>query len=235
MLSELSEEDELYKNYIKDKKVLFVGPAPTLIGEGFGNKYDNDYDIVIRSNGAIFLLGCEKYKDDYGSRCDVLYSNVQFAREMKPFPLREWNKAYSLKFLNMKTGGIASQHGIIIRKLSALIGELHKIIEGILMGPIIITDIIRQHPASLFVTGMNFYINKPRVFIPGDYREYVKGYLPYKITTKADIVNRGKIDPHNMKSNTSYLYNLWKAGKIEVDNYMQELMPKIVEDTNETH
>lgn len=56
-------------NYFKDKEVAFIGPAPTLLGKGLGEKIDS-YDLVCR---ASHNLCYEEQKKDYGSRCNVLF------------------------------------------------------------------------------------------------------------------------------------------------------------------
>lgn len=56
-------------NYFKDKEVAYIGPAPTLLGTGLGEKI-NSYDLVCRSSHN---LCHEEQKKDYGNRCNVLF------------------------------------------------------------------------------------------------------------------------------------------------------------------
>ena len=55
------------ENYLKDKTVAFVGPAPYLKNLGKGNLIDS-YDIVVRIQHGI------ENKEDYGSRSDIIQS-----------------------------------------------------------------------------------------------------------------------------------------------------------------
>ncbi len=56
-------------NMFKDKEIAYIGPSPTLLGKGFGEKI-NQHDLVCRSSHN---LCHEDQKKDYGSRCDVLF------------------------------------------------------------------------------------------------------------------------------------------------------------------
>jgi len=62
-----NKRDEELNNYLKNKKVAFVGPAPYLNGQGKGKLIDS-YDVVVRIQHDI------KNKDDYGSRSDIIQS-----------------------------------------------------------------------------------------------------------------------------------------------------------------
>lgn len=221
-----------YVKFMEGKKVVFVGPATTLMDTGSGPSLDADFDVIVRTNGSIFLLDDENFVKDYGTRCDVLYTNVQFHREMGPFPVKQWVADHNLQYLHMKNGSLSllNMYGkfVCTRTLKELIAEMHSTVPGLLMGPIIIEDVLRQNPASLHVTGMDFYMTKPLEFIPGDYREYYPNYLPEKIMTKADVANIGRVDPHDQYYNTKFIYDKWKEKKITVDNVMVEYMAEIM-------
>ena len=57
-----------YQAYIEGKRVILVGPAGYLQGQGKGN-YINSFDVVVRVNHGIFV----ESRKDYGNRTDVLY------------------------------------------------------------------------------------------------------------------------------------------------------------------
>ena len=218
-----------YANFIKDKRVILVGPAQSIRSKEWGEWIDS-FDIVVRTNGAIFLTDNEEYKKDYGGRCDVLYVNVQFHREISPFPLKEW-KDKGVQFLCFKGGSRLLQEKnphLHCRRISKNAMALNHRIEGTLYGPLIVQDLLDFGPKELYITGMDFYVTKPPVFIPGDYREYFPEYLPKKIRDKADIKNIGRIDPHGKASNTQFLYNLMQEGKLKADSITTFLMGKVV-------
>ena len=70
-----------YYNYLKDKRVIIVGPASYLLHQGRGAEIDN-YDIVVRVNHAIPI----DYPEDHGTRTDVLYHAMTItALNKEPF------------------------------------------------------------------------------------------------------------------------------------------------------
>jgi len=224
-----------FKKYIENKRVIFVGPAQSIVKKTKG-KFINSFEAVARTNGAIFLLDNRNYQLDYGSKCTILYTNVQFHRESGPFTdeqLMDWKRKYNLQFLCMKTCSQIhfDRYNKIIctRTIGDVIGELHKQIQGALMGPILLTDLANHNPKRLYFTGMDFYINKPDMFIPGDYREYFPGYMPDKIVKKADIANIGRVDPHDQYSNAKYLYDMCKKGILETDQEIINIMETILD------
>jgi len=60
--------DAEFENYVKDKRVIIVGPAGYLQGQQKGEWIDS-FDVVIRINHAVPVANTE----DYGKRTDVLY------------------------------------------------------------------------------------------------------------------------------------------------------------------
>jgi len=222
-----------YNKFLEGKKVAFIGPATTLMGSNSGRSLDIDFDVLVRTNGSIFLLDNESYQKDYGSRCDILYTNVQFHRETVPFPIQAWKDKHGLQYLNMKTGArmTINRYDKIIptRSVSHIIQQLQPLIPGLLMGPVVIADLLHQGVKSLYVTGFDFYYTKPIMFIPGDYREYYPNYLGDKIERKANIANIGKKDMHDQYCNTKYIYDLWYKDLIKVDATMEKIMPEIMQ------
>lgn len=60
-----------FHNYIKNKKVVVVGPAPSIIGSNQGEEIDS-YDIVVRINKALPIP--ENLKQDIGNKTNVLFN-----------------------------------------------------------------------------------------------------------------------------------------------------------------
>ena len=204
-----------YHDYLKDKRVIFVGPAPNLLNTNKGDWIDS-FDVVIRTNNWFYMIEeYPEYEYDYGTRCEVLYTNAQFAREADPFPLEDW-KSQGLKYLNMKKvthGGYCKT--VSTRPVGTLSAPL--VAQGIkspLMGAMLVYDSLQGHPKEFWLAGMDFYLSKPEVFIPNDWREYLPGYLPKKVQTWANVNNIGKKDRHDPSQNTQFFYNLWSKGDI---------------------
>lgn len=221
----------MYKDLIENKRVIFVGGCPNLVGKNQGEFIDN-FDVVVRTNGSIYLLEDEKYRKDYGSRCDVLYTNNQFYREMRPFPVKAWSMA-GLKYLCMKTckefdKREMSKH-LGARIIKRAIKEVNKKLKTALMGVYLFQDIINHNPKELFVTGIDFFISKKKVFEHDNYQEYLPNYLPDKIRNQGNRINIGKKeDGHNVKDNTKYIYDLWTSGKISMPGFISDIMIKII-------
>lgn len=62
--------DESYNEMLKDKRVIVVGPSPSLEGSGMGEWIDS-FDIVVRINKAFPIE--EGVESDIGSRTDIHY------------------------------------------------------------------------------------------------------------------------------------------------------------------
>ena len=68
-------KDKKYSNFLKNKKVIIIGPAQYLTTKsfnGFGEKIDNEFDVVVRLNRGMELI--EKYGSNIGTRTDVFYN-----------------------------------------------------------------------------------------------------------------------------------------------------------------
>jgi hypothetical protein len=175
---------------IKNKKVVFVGGCPNIMGKGKGELIDN-YDIVVRSNGGFPVQ--KHLIDDYGQRCDIWTVNNQFKRYM----LRH---DYDVQGPRKLTKG----------DLSPLFQEFSHI-EGLLMGPMIWTWILRQEPKELYITGIDFMLSKSTKYKPFDYPEYYDGYLPKEIQVEGNAVKEKNCNGHNILDNNKYILSLFKA------------------------
>lgn len=222
-----------FNDYIKGKKVIFVGPSPNMVGRRLGKWIDNEFDIVVRSNGSINLIDKIAFIEDYGRKCDILYTNVQFAREMKPMPVELWRKK-GITYLCMKNINSVwyDRYSKFIRviNLGDIVKEYNAKIHGLLFGVVIMEHLKRQKPKELWFTGMDFYKNKDFVFEPDNYnKEYYPGYLPDIVVKKANKANIGKIDNHDIVSNTSYFYNNYRKGDFKTNDFVVNIMEEILE------
>ena len=220
-----------YAEYIKGKRVCFVGACPNIVGMGKGKDIDK-YDIVVKTNGSVFLNSNEYY-NDYGKRIDVLYANVQFAREMKPLPVKDFRDC-GIEWLCFKTISDADmeQYGkhVKVRHIRKLIKAVHQQVHGALMGCFILTDLISLKPKELYITGVDFFASKKKVFEHDNYQEYLDDYLPPNIRAQGNAINIDKMDDgHSMMENTKYIYNLFQKYKnMKTDGFIYELMEDVV-------
>jgi hypothetical protein len=70
-----------FTNYLKNQKVIIVGPDTQLIGKGMGQFIDS-FDIVVRHNTVFeYLPFDDKLRHDFGSKCNILYFAPQCIKD----------------------------------------------------------------------------------------------------------------------------------------------------------
>ena len=185
--------DTRYLNFIKGKRVIFVGPSPCIMGESKGTFIDS-FDIVIRTNGS-FPVDKDNVID-YGERCDSLYVNCLFAR-VTNLPI-DMYKSKGLKFLNLKqdTKKLATRYRpqyIMIRDLYQVWNASKREIgANPLMGSYIVWEILQHQPKSLYLTGMDCYAN------PDINSHYIDNYLPE--TCNVESLNDTRVKFHSQET-----------------------------------
>jgi hypothetical protein len=219
-----------YKEYIKDKRVCFVGPSPILVGKEEG-EYIDSFDIVVKTNNAINLSSSVYYKD-YGIRCDVLYTNNQFQREMGPLPVKSWGHN-DLKWLCMKVCNREYldyyKSFLNVRMIKESINLVNSKINSATMGAYIFTDIAILEPLEFYITGVDFFTSKKAKFEHDNYQEYIDGYLPDKVRSQGNEINKGKSeDGHNQIENTRYIHSLVEKYNIQMNKESRVLMMKVI-------
>lgn len=221
-----------YKDYIRGKNVIFVGASPIMVGRGEGVAIDKN-DVVVRTNGSINLIDDLKFRKDYGKKIDVLYTNNQFYREMRPFPVDAWRRR-GVKFLRMKTcknDDMRSMQRINPAIIKNALRDIDSRFKGAVMGAYIVSDLLSCKPKKLTITGVDFFSSKNKVFVVDDYREYFPGYLPDKIRKQGNIINVGKVeDGHNLVETNKFLLDLLAKGYICMPKYVSDLLAGLVHD-----
>jgi hypothetical protein len=219
----------VYNNFINQKRVIFVGGASILQGKNQG-KFIDSFDVVVKTNGSLLLESPEYYRD-YGKRIDVLYTNNQFQRECYPELLANVSK---IKYLRMKCANNKRlrelRKKIPTEIITPAIDKVNKIpVQSALMGCYIIQDILDNNPSELYLTGIDFFVSKKPVFEHDNYREYIPGYLPERIRKQGNEINKGKTkDSHDQYSNTKYIYDLYLQNKLNMPDFIKELMIKVI-------
>ncbi len=222
----------IFDNLIRNKKIIFVGACPNLKNKNLG-KFIDGYDTIIRSNNSVNLIDNDDFVKDYGKRCDVLYINGQFYKEMSPFPLIEWQKK-GVKYLCMKgirgSDRLKYTRIIPLRTITQSIREVSKSVLTATMGLFLIHDLLKFNPKELFITGLDFFASRNPKFEVDCYNEYVDGYLPKKILDVANKINVGKEkDSHNFLQNANYFYKLFKNNKnLKTNDFIYELLENII-------
>ena len=65
-----------FKNYIKNKSLIIVGPSPSLIGKKLGNFIDS-FDVIFRIKKSFPVP--KEYEVDLGTKTDVLISHLKIS------------------------------------------------------------------------------------------------------------------------------------------------------------
>lgn len=221
-----------YPEYIKNKRVCFVGASPILKGRKTGQEIDN-FDVVVRTNGSIELLKNADFVRDYGGKIDVLYTNNQYYRETT-FPISQYIKQ-GVKYLRMKTCKPKDlelyNKYFNTRIIKSTMEQVNQVNPSATMGAYILTDILKHNPKQLYVTGIDFFASKKAIFEHDNYQEYFEGYLPDVIRIQGNVINKGKTaDGHSFQGNANYIYNLWKNNDNMVfPNYIENILLGIIE------
>jgi len=218
-----------FHDYLAGKRVVLVGPAPILVGMGTGAEIDT-FDVVVKTGPAI-LIDSLDYFADYGRRCDVIYMNATFCRNLPSPPIHNM-KSRGLKFVRAR---INLEN--LIKPLSVHF-DVH-VLEAdfinrifldslALMGTIACLDILKAPVAELHITGFDFNTSRGRtmreVNIPGkgNYGEYVTGYVD-PIKKDMDFMRVQK-DAHNHANDTRLIKQLHADGKITMPSYVEAKM-----------
>ena len=225
----------MYKDLIENKRVIFVGGCSNLINKEQGEWIDS-FDIVIRSNGFIELLLNKGLHKDYGKRIDVLYTNVQFAREMRPFPIRRY-VGQGVKYLCMKgkTGldflCYSYSQYLKVRTFDHAMKTVQQKVKSATTGIALFQDIANQNPKEFWITGIDFFVSKKKEFEHNNYKEYLTNYLPDKIREQGNKINIGKTeDGHDFYENAKYIYEeLFNRNRVAFPDFIRDLLISIVE------
>lgn len=216
-LSRKNVGNERYQDYLKNRRIAFIGPAPTLKGLSKGSLIDS-YDIVIRMKQPIVP---DALHIDYGKRTDVIYCNLNNVGYEKPIEtyFGDW-KLHGLKWLimcrrkknrNRALSGKIEQHFGYRRITKGFYSECKAKCNCVgknipFTGTVAILDLLRMPFKELYITGFNYYKNSiggenghysgfnPDKFEGGvDYKKYYntiysKGSADYRHNANNDIM-----------------------------------------------
>lgn len=223
-----------YAEFLKDKRVVLVGPAKSMEGSGQGKIIDS-YDIVVRVN--LGLRVPKSLRKDIGSRLDVLYCGMsKYYFDTKVFSkksLLTLKKKYDIKWL-VNTGvrrktvlkiakyNQKSKTNINIKLVTKRnIGYLYKRLKSKpTAGTVAFYDLLQYGISELYVTGFTFYnILSPKAKRKNYY------YNDYSPRYSKSIKNVYK---HNVKAEARFFCKLYEKDKrIKVDGALSDIMEKL--------
>ena len=214
---------QLFREYIRGKSVVIVGPANSIIGTGKGDLIDK-FDIVIRLNKALPVP--QNLKKDIGSRTDIVYNalnttdfpgqnnldtnfykrnGVKFV--VSPYPL-------SGIFYNDIINYISKyQFDIPFRTVipSKFFGFKNQLQTRPYTGTCAIMDILQFEAKALYITGIDFY-NTPY-------------YSQYRRIKKTKLNNLRENSIHSAFPQMEYLlYKSLMDKRVILDKTLEKLL-----------
>ena len=161
-----AKDDVDIAKFVKGKSVVFVGPAPYLMGKGWGKKIDQ-YDIVVRTGGSPPVP--KDRQKDYGSKTDIWYVNTSFLHMYDDDRLEEVKRS-GCKFVNIRHAMgreyVIFEAGMRSRIYNAYLKE----VKMPTMGVALMNEILQWDPKELRVLGVTF-------FCDGFEGAHLSGYL----------------------------------------------------------
>jgi len=153
-----------FTEYVRDKRVIIVGPASYLVGKCMGELIDS-YDIVVRLNKSIPLP--DELKKDVGTRTDILYNclhpdsvgeiSYQRFKEVDflvcPYPPKTAFLMDIIRFKRQNNGKIPFRHIDLeyYNQVESKMGTRPN------TGTCAILDLLRFPIKELYITGITFF------------------------------------------------------------------------------
>lgn len=225
-----------YREFFEGKRVVFAGPGSIMKGRGLGGWIDS-FDIVVRTNNLPVVIDeNKKLSEDIGSRTDVLYMNHQYYKSTYPLPF-ELYKRLELKWLCMKRCKPIDFR--VLRKICSVrlfrreSVYLSKYIDVPLTGMVIAYDILKNDPAELCFTGIDFYLDACLKSIRGDdpktYQSYIdESYISDNVKKENKRRGIGEGKGHDVIPNAAYLKRLLDEGLVTMPDFIEERLTEVL-------
>ena len=225
-----------YMDYTRGKRIVFVGPGSIMKGRKLGTWIDS-FDIVIRTNHLpVVMSEDKKLAEDIGNRTDILYMNGHYYKHMIPLPFDLYKKI-KLQWLCMKRCSQAeyanAKKFCKVRLFKRSERYMNRAVEMPLTGIIVAHDILKNDPAELCYTGIDFYRDAKTKIVNGAnkalYEAYISSnYIPKKIKEHNIELNFREGKGHNLDENSKFLKNLYEGKKITMPDFIAERMYEVV-------
>lgn len=217
-----------------DKNVVFVGPAPNLIDRALGKQIEQA-DIVVKSGPAVHI-DSDSYFRDYGRRIDVLYCNEAFCRGMDKLDPQTFIDR-GIKMLKVRFRGPQFYWAYAKHMHVAEIDPqwVVKIFPGSLplMGTIALLDILKEKPARLFFTGVDFNASRGLKNIlvpkPNNYDEYYPGYIGDELKGFMDKLRKHNArDAHNSFNDARLFWQMLETGRVDTHDFIKNTLQDVL-------
>lgn len=221
-----------YNNYIKNKRVILVGPSPILKVNKSYSDFIDSFDVVIKTNAFIENNNNTILHNRYGKKTDVVYINMEYSQKLIGILKNNSDGIKNPDFVIVKS--IKPNNEILlqllenskIRTAKPFPSFINKYHAAPMLGSIIINDIISNDPMELYITGIDFYCGVQ----PEDSKyKYGIGNVTkrkkhnYKLNDKSikHMFMSEKNDIHHVLQDFIYVYDLYINNKIKVDNNLK--------------
>lgn len=215
--------NEYFSDLIHGKRIAIVGPSKILEGSKMGEFIDS-FDLVIRTNGSFNIL--DEIKEDYGSRCDILYVNGSYSREMYPLPV-DWYRSRGMKILCMKNNYIIHRRYYNPTLPTRWINQNPRLIAGVkgpLLGTYILNDLLQYEPGYIYLTGMDMYQAGFANGLNLD-AHYLPGYQPQKILDIVKPKEHTMKMGHDVASNNAFFKRIIEEYDIvDCDDFIKQIL-----------
>ena len=226
------------KASVKEKSVIFVGPADTLNGRLQGAVIDK-YDLVIRTNGGFDLA--DAYPEDYGRQCDILYiNNFWFRANIKQQSADTQKQTLNrllrgdIKFIILKPRSTRAIPDWLLKretpkfivggripldsKLRKLWTKGEKKLEP-LQTTHAIHDTLKFKPKQLAITGIDFYEGS------------TSWHHLYNRTLSEEEHRVNRAHGHNIDGEKKFMQICLKKNLIKTDTKIKQLLDPAIPDT----
>ena len=219
--------EKKYFDFLKDKRIVIVGPAPHISSSLQGNIIDS-YDLVVRINHGYNIP--ENLKKHIGRRTDIIYDTMLPQKGSGiDMPIEElkdkvkWicasypaEKHFQdiLNFKNKVKNKILFH--IVDRKFWEKMVKNMKIPHS---GTVSILDILEHDVSELFVTGITFYKESHSNI------HYYDGY--HKESKRLKKRQHGKTSKHDPSKQLNYIKEIYKKDdRFSCDNVLKKIFEK---------
>lgn len=224
MLGSISEVRKQYRDYLDGKRVVIVGPAPSVVGSNQGTIIDS-YDIVVRLNKALPIP--HGLKNDIGTRTDVLYNcmnpSPECGGEIKTDILTENGVKFLVAPYPPTTGyrfGADIENYLKLNGQKVpfchfdqkLFADLLKEIKLPNTGISAIIDLLSFNIKELYITGFTFF--------KGGYMKEYRGYNEQQV-----LQRMAKYNLHDQDKQLAYMKTILpNEPRVKMDNALNALM-----------
>lgn len=226
--------DKSYNEFLKDKRVVIVGPSPSLEGSGKGDWIDS-FDIVVRINKAFPVE--EGMTEDIGSRTDIHYhclctemhcGGPVFYQEMKdqnvfvscPYP--KWVQPFYNDVVRFENDNKKWDLGFHVLDTDYFMGIAEMLGTRANSGTLTILDLLCYDVKELHITGFTWFRDGWRK----SYKDHTKIFGEEEGKKKEENWLKGEFDGnHKQKPQEDLVGEIYlNDNRVFIDDVMKQIL-----------